>query len=153
MAQARITIEDLWNLKRPAGVSLAPDVARSLLGDRLFHAEEQGRRKPTYFCKKRCFPYNSRLQGSEPLFEVIRAWLDQPGVQSMHQLENIMRVDFCTFTFATDGETPVRVNPQQVRCFYSTDGDNTTIVFDDEHSITVTAPPSSVEKGLSIDSE
>ncbi len=59
-----------------------------------------------------------------------------------------MRVDFCTFTAV--GGYEVTVNPSQVRYFACLDGKNTTMYFDNDQSVTVTASRQQVEDGLTI---
>ena len=64
-----------------------------------------------------------------------------------------MRVDFCTFTAATDGEK-VSVNPLLVRFFRSLDGgQTTTIYFANDHTLDVQGSPEEVENGLRIEEE
>lgn len=64
-----------------------------------------------------------------------------------------MRVDFCTFTAATDGEKVI-VNPLLVRFFRSLDGGKTTTIhFANDHTLDVQGSPEEVQNGLTPEEE
>ena len=64
-----------------------------------------------------------------------------------------MRVDFCTFTAAEDGEKVI-VNPLLVRFFRSLDGgQTTTIYFANDQTLDVKGSPEEVQNGLTPEEE
>ena len=64
-----------------------------------------------------------------------------------------MRVDFCIFTAAADGEKVI-VNPLLVRFFRSLDGGKTTtIYFANDHTLDVLGSPEEVQNRLTPEEE
>ena len=64
-----------------------------------------------------------------------------------------MRVDFCTFTAAEDGEKVI-VNPLLVRFFRSLDGgQTTTLYFANDQTLDVQGSPEEVQNGLTPEEE